>query len=58
MVADAAFQASFRFRGDYTRTENAEENPTLGGTLEFHSNPKTMTSWPKDLGCSFDNISL
>lgn len=38
--------------------ENAEETPTLEGMVGLPSHPRTMSSWPLDLACSFDNVSL
>lgn len=43
---------SFRFDEDSTETENAEQNPTVGGALELVSNPRTSTSWLMNPGCS------
>lgn len=58
MEAGSASSASFRFDRDCTRTAHAGQSPMVGGTLGLITNPRTMTSWPMNLGYSFDNISL
>lgn len=58
MEASSASSASFRFDGDCTRTAHNGQSPMVGGTLGLIRNPRTMTSWPINLGYSFDNISL
>lgn len=58
MAAGSAFQVSFRFGGDSLGLKMLKRFLLFEGMVGFPSHPRTMSSWPLDLACSFDNVSL